>query len=201
MKKWTMLMMSVLLLGACSMDNGDSEKEAEANPSENETVADADKETESEDTNEDKDKNKIYTIGESAVITSDLYDFDYEVTVTDFEMTDEVDGESIYDYVRGLGEEDLTRFAVVYVTIKNISDEAYIPNEMFSANLSDVDQGAGTVAELEFSPELDEELAPGEEVSSKVVYTYDVNEENAYWFKYEIMSDEETIFEVSDSAK
>ena len=201
MKKWTMLMMSVLLLGACSTDNGDSEKEAEANPSENETVVDADKETEKEDTNEDKDKNKIYTIGESAVITSDLYDFDYEVTVTDFEMTDEVDGESIYDYVRGLGEEDLTRFAVVYVTIKNISDEAYIPNEMFSANLSDVDQGAGTVAELEFSPELDEELAPGEEVSSKVVYTYDVNEENAYWFKYEIMSDEETIFEVSDSAK
>lgn len=201
MKKWTTLFMSALLLGACSTDNGNSKKETEANPSENETVAEADKGFENESLNEDNDKDKIYKIGEPAVITSDLYDFDYEVTVTDFEMTDEVDGVSIFDYVLGLEEEDPTRFAVVYVTIKNISDEAYIPNEMFSANFSDVDQGAGTVAELEFSPELDEELAPGEEVNSRVVYTHDLNEEDAYWFKYEIMSDEETIFEVADSAK
>lgn len=199
MKKWTMLMLSALLLGACSTDNGNTTKEeVETDSSENETVENTTQETDNESSNEDNDENKIYKIGEPAIITSDLYDFDYEVTVTDFEMTEEVDGVSIFDYVRGLDEDDPTRFAVVYVTIKNISDEAYIPNEMFSANFSDVDQGAGVVAELEFSPELDEELAPGEEINSKVVYTYDLNEEDTYWFKYEIMSDEETIFEVTN---
>ena len=111
-------------------------------------------------------------------------------------MTDEVDGVSIL--IMCWTKKRIPRLRLLMLRLKNISDEAYIPNEMFSANFSDVDQGAGVVAELEFSPELDEELAPGEEVNSKVVYTYDLNEEDTYWFKYEIMSDEETIYEVTD---
>src|SRR5699024_9842906 len=119
------LMLSALLLRACSTDNGNTTKEeVETESSENETVENTTQETDKENSNEDNDENKIYKIGESAIITSDLYDFDYEVTVTDFEMTEEVDGVSIFDYVRGLDEDDPTRFAVVYVTIKNISDEA-----------------------------------------------------------------------------
>ena len=51
--------------------------------SENETVENTTQETDNENSNEDNDENKIYKIGESAIITSDLYDFDYEVTATD----------------------------------------------------------------------------------------------------------------------
>lgn len=193
MKKWLMLILAMVVLVACSDKNENTTTNEKTDSSDSNEV-----EAES-DTNEEQ-SNKIYGIGETAVVTSDLYEFDYEVTVTDFQIMDEVDGENIFDFVLGLEESDPTRFAVVYVTIKNISDEAYVPNEMFSANLSNVDEEAGVVSETQFSTELDQELEPGEEVDSKVVYTY-YTDEDAYWFKYEIMSDEETIFELPNPKK
>ncbi|TQS71886.1 DUF4352 domain-containing protein [Ornithinibacillus gellani] len=195
MKKYLILILTVFLLAACS--DKDETKNENGNE-ENTTQTGGQVDTEEQ---ADEKEDKIYGIGETATITSDLYDFDYEVTVNDFQAVDEVDGTSIYDYVLGLEEEDPTRFAVVDVTIKNISDEAYVPSEMFSANFSNVDEGAGYTSEPEFSPELDEELAPGDEINSKIVYTHDFDGEEAYWFKYEIMSDEETIFELPNPGK
>ncbi len=196
MKKYLVLILTVFLLAACGDQN---ETNSESGGTENESKSDTD--VQKVDEEADAKENKIYQIGETATITSDIYDFDYEVTVTDFQITDEVDGTSIFEYVQGLEEDDPSRFAVVDVTIKNISDEAYIPNEMFSANLSNVNEKAGKRSELEFSPELDKELAPGEEVESKIVYDHYLDDEEAYWFKYEIMSKKETIFELPNPEK
>lgn len=196
MKKIWVLFLAVLLLAACGDDNNKTNQSNETNNSGNGSGEEA-----NNSGNESGEEKKIYQIGETAVITSDLYDFDYEVTVTDFSITDEVDGTHITDYVSGLSEDDPTRFAVVDVTIKNISDEAYIPSEMFSANFSLAGEEAGFVSNDEFFPEADEELAPGKEVSGHVVYTHEIDDEDAYWFKYEIMSDNETIFELPNPAK
>ncbi|MDY0395120.1 hypothetical protein RWE15_12680 [Virgibacillus halophilus] len=95
-----------------------------------------------------KDEKKVYQIGETAVITSDMYDFDYQVTVNDFKLVREVDGVKIEDYISGAIDED--RFAVINVTIKNISDEAYVPNEMFSANFSKQGDDGGHTSEDQF---------------------------------------------------
>ena len=197
MKKWLIAIAALFVLAACS-DKGEN---ASGNEENNQLSGENNVEESTKGNKNEEETDKVYKIGETAVVTSDLYDFDYEVTVTDFQITDEVDGVSVFDYVRGLEESDPSRFAVVYVTIKNSSDEAYVPNEMFSANFSDVGQKAGTMSELEFSPELDEELAPGEEVKSKVVYLHQLDEQDAYWFKYEIMSKKETIFEVPNPNK
>src|SRR5690625_3630407 len=186
------LALSILMLAACS-DNSETKNAIEETDDQSEERLETDKQKEKED--------KIYQIGETEVITSDIYDFDYEVTVTDFTITDEVDGVNISDQILGLLEDDPSRFAVVDVTIKNISDESYIPNEMFSANFSLVDEEAGVVSIEEFFPEGDEELAPGEEVSGHIVYTHELDDEEAYWVKYEVMSDNEGIFELPNPAK
>lgn len=120
------MLLAILLLVACSDKNESMEttEEGNNNPA-TENTTDA-------DTSEEEDKKEIYQIGETAVITSDLYEFDYEVTVNDFQLTREVDGTPLDDIISGAGEK--SRFAVVEVTIKNISDESYVPNQMFSAN-------------------------------------------------------------------
>src|SRR5690606_21268541 len=111
----------------------------------------------------------VYQIGETAVITSDLYGFDYEVTVTDFNLTKEVDGVKLEDYWN-VGDSGLERFAVVDVTIRNISDESYVPNEMFSANFARENDRGGVTSEDEFFEVGDKELAPGEELEGHLVY-------------------------------
>lgn len=187
--KFLVVTMSILFLVACSDGESGSKQEA------------TDKKEDQSTSKSEQAERHIYQIGETAVITSDLYDFDYEVTVTDFTMAEEVDGVKISDYVRGLVEDDPTRFAIAEVTIKNISDEAYIPSEMFSANFSMENQKAGIVSNDEFFPEADEELAPGEEVHGHVVYTHEIDDEDVYWMKYEAMSDSEAIFELPNPAK
>lgn len=145
-------------------------------------------------TTETIDDKKVYQIEETAKITSDLYEFDYEITVDDFKLTREVDGTTIEDYVTGAREED--RFAVVELTIKNISDRAYVPNEMFSANFTEMGAEGGHTSNDEFFTVGDEELAPGEELKGHLVYLTSVDYADTFVLKYEMMSDEETHFEL-----
>ncbi|GAA0427987.1 hypothetical protein GCM10008934_17140 [Virgibacillus salarius] len=184
MKKLLIMLFASLLLVACS-DEGDTTKDTgEGN---NEKATDT-------DTSKKEEQKKVYQIGETAVITSDLYEFDYEVTVDDFKLTREVDGTTIEDYVTGAREED--RFAVVELTIKNISDRAYVPNEMFSANFTEMGAEGGHTSNDEFFTVGDEELAPGEEIQGHLVYLTSVDYADTFVLKYEMMSDEETHFEL-----
>lgn len=186
MKKLAIILFAtvLLVLAGCSDGSGDTEK---SNDNSEQTTKDK-KENEKEKS-EDK---KEYQIGETATITSDSYDFDYQVTVTDFNLTKEVDKVSIQEYVSGA--HDSTTFAVVDVTIKNISDEAYIPNEMFSANLAQEGDRAGDISDDEFFKVGDEELQPGDELKGHLVYVVALDNSKEYTLKYEISSDEETHF-------
>ncbi|WP_152657165.1 DUF4352 domain-containing protein [Oceanobacillus sp. CFH 90083] len=193
MKKLFILLFAVLLLAACSDDGEATENNEEAaNGTTEETESDP-------NTSEEDENKKVYQIGETAVITSDLYEFDYQVTVNDFYFADEVNGKTMEDVMTS--QDDDYTLAVVDVTIKNISDESYIPHQMFSANLSGIDEQGGDTSYDEFFPEGDEELAPGEEVQGHVVYVEMRDYHDKFAFKYEAMSDQEVIFELPNPEK
>lgn len=188
MKKILIILLAGILLAACSDDGGNGKNNDQGSDG-----ASTGDENKAEEKEASKDK-KVYQIGETAVITSDMYEFDYEVTVNDFELTKEVDGTKIGDYISGAVEE--ARFAVIDVSIKNISDEAYVPNEMFSANFAgSQDRGGDTMID-QFFTEGDKELGPGEELNGHLVYTTRMNYADTFILKYEFTSDEETHFEL-----
>ncbi|WP_188453571.1 DUF4352 domain-containing protein [Virgibacillus oceani] len=188
MKKILLLFLfTFALLAGCSDDSGDnndSNNSSDSSESNEQSIK-----TDSEEKQEDK---SVYQIGETATITSDSYDFDYEVTVTDFNLANEVNDVTIEEFIAGAGERD--KFAVVDVTIKNISDEAYVPNEMFSANFSGFDEEGGHVSIDEFFTVGDKKLEPGDELKGHLVYTTTVDYADKFLLKYEVMSDEETHF-------
>ncbi|GAB2571629.1 DUF4352 domain-containing protein [Gracilibacillus alcaliphilus] len=178
----TVLFTSLLLAACGSDDTGETTDSGGEENMENTTE------------NSGEEEKEVYSIGDTAVITSDLYEFDYQVTVNDFYFADEVNGKTIEDVMTSR-DDDYT-LAVVDVTIKNISDESYIPHQMFSANLSGIDEQGGDTSYDEFFPEGDEELAPGEEVQGHVVYIEMKDYHDEFAFKYEVMSDQEVIFEL-----
>lgn len=187
MKKLLLIVLfSSLLLAACS--SNDAENNGEEN---NESPESA---TEDGTDSTDKEEKEVYSIGDTAIITSDLYEFDYEVTVNNFYFADEVNGKPMED-VMSTSDDDF-KLAVAEVTFKNISNEAYVPHQMYSANLSAIDEGGGEISYNEFFPEADEELAPGEEVTGPLVYVERVDYADTFLLKFEMMSDEETHFEL-----
>lgn len=151
-------------------------------------------EQQSDSGSSDKEKKKEYQIGETEVTTSDMYDFDYEVTVNDFRLMKEVDGVKIGDYIGNADGKE--RFAVVDVTIKNVSDQSYVPNEMFSANLAAEGDRGGDVSEDDFFEVGDKELAPNKKLNGHLVYVVRLKDSKKYTLKYEFTSDEETHFEL-----
>ena len=192
MKKIFILFFTVIILAACTNESADEKKDPDTNT---ETGEEAD----AGSTEQGTEKKDVYQIGETAVITSDMYDFDYEVTVNNFELAKEVEGVKIDEFLSGADDTD--RFAVIEVTIKNISDEAYVPNEMFSANFSEIDEEAGHISEDDFFTERDEELAPGEAITGPVVFLAGIDEADTFLMKYEVMTDEETHFELPNPEK
>ncbi|HEY4601388.1 MAG TPA: DUF4352 domain-containing protein [Cerasibacillus sp.] len=103
-----------------------------------------------------------------------------------------MDGVSIEEF--NVGTNGTERFAVVDVTIRNISDESYVPNEMFSANFAGKHDLGGIVSEDEFFEVGDKELAPGEELEGHLVYVILLDDSETFTLKYEFMSAEETHF-------
>ncbi|GGP15560.1 DUF4352 domain-containing protein [Oceanobacillus neutriphilus] len=190
MKKLLLILFAGLLLLAACGGEDDAAETAETNEEEN-NESNAENET---DTPEQEEKKEVYTIGDTAVITSDLYEFDYEVTVNDFYFAEEVNGKPMED-IMSTSDDDY-KLAVADVTFKNISDEAYVPHQMYSANLSAIDEDGGEISYNEFFPEADEELAPGEEVQGPLVYVERVDYADTFLLKFEFMSDEETHFEL-----
>ncbi|HEY4601386.1 MAG TPA: DUF4352 domain-containing protein [Cerasibacillus sp.] len=190
MKRILIILLTAILLILTACGDGDGAENTSENSDEaNDTTLEK---TKGDDQEATDGEIPVYQIGETAVITSDLYEFDYEVTVTDFNLTKEVDDVKIEDYIiSGHGDE---RFAVVDVTIRNISDESYVPNEMFSANLASEGDRGGITSDDDFFEVGDKELAPGEELEGHLVYVILLDDSETFTLKYEFMSAEETHF-------
>ncbi|HEY4601379.1 MAG TPA: DUF4352 domain-containing protein [Cerasibacillus sp.] len=182
----------LLILTACG-NNNTTENTTADNKKENENTTE-----ENNDNNKEESDGEIpvYQIGETAVIKNDKFDLEYEVTVNSFEITKEVDGVPLEELLEGAYDE--SGFLVAEVTYKNISDEAYVPNERFLAYFTYGDGGGGELTEYDdmFFNELEKELAPGEEITGKLVYVSASPDHDYYRLTYEPMQDNETWFQL-----
>ena len=175
-----MILLAGIFIAGCSNDDTSNE----ASTDDDQVTEDNQSEDENTYNDDGEEKKDVYQIGETATITSRQYKFDYEVTVNDFELTtDDVGGKSLEEDYGYTAEED-GRIAVANVTIKNISDETYIPNEKISAQLEI--GGGHELSDDEIFTERDEELKPGAEITGDLVFTgRDFYDEELVYLAYE----------------
>ncbi|HEY4601385.1 MAG TPA: DUF4352 domain-containing protein [Cerasibacillus sp.] len=193
MKRILVILLTSLLLILTACGGNDSTENTSANNEKD------NQNTTEENNNNNKEESDgeipVYQIGETAIIYSEDFDLDYEVTVNSFEIAKEVNGVGIEELVTNVEEDDEGGFLAIEVTYTNISDEAYTPNERF---LSYFGYGGGgeslTDYDDMFFPELEEELAPGEEITGKLVYLSAAAIEDYFTLTYEPMQDGETWF-------
>ena len=188
MKKLLIILLAGVFIAGCS--NNDTSNETDTD--DDQVTEDNNSEDENTNNDDGEEKKDVYQIGETAQITSSSYGFPYEVTVNDFELTtDDVDGDSMGDHVSNPGENH--RFAVINVTLKNISDEPLTPNDKISAELMG-DDITSESAIPEFYAKGDEELAPGEEMTDDLVYiSKTFIREKALYLTYEIADTKEEV--------
>lgn len=153
MKKLLVLLFAILLVAGCSNDSADKDKDKTKEPNEeaSEPI--------------EEEKGKVYPMNEPVKITVVEYDLPFEITVNSFKMSKEFNGKPMSE----LFEHDFSRaiLAIANVTIKNVSDQVFVPSEKTSPNLNF--DGQITPPE-DLSPKLDKKLEPGEEVSEDLVF-------------------------------
>lgn len=192
MKKILIFLLAIILLAGCSNDSNDSSDENKPKDNDEKT---------SETTKEDKkDEKKVYEVGDTAQITSDTYEFPYEVTVNSFELTTEVEGMTVKERFNApITEED--KFAVANVTIKNTSDRSFIPNEKISGELLLGDLSINSDDNI--FTERNKKLKPGESITGNLVFiSSDFYTEESLFLTYELLANtEETKFRLPVSQK
>lgn len=166
MKNLLILLFAILLVAGCSNDTVDNDK----------TNENASESTE--------DEGKVYPMKQPVKITSADYDLPYEITVNSFETSKKFNGKPMSElYDHDFSDKNL---AIVNVTIKNISDQAFVPSEKTTPNL---DYDGKITPPDDFTPKLHNELAPGEKIredlvflsspdTEKFVLTYEFNTKN-----------------------
>lgn len=140
---------------------------------------------------------RTFQIGETAEIMSASYRFPYELTVNSVELVkDEFAGHSISEYYMSDVPDD-ARFFVVNVTLKNIQKKAYAPYDHIMPQLYQEMDGHD-FSEEEFTPKWREELEPGGEVTTNLVFLGSrLESADSAFLKMESMDvDRETLFEL-----
>src|SRR5699024_3499940 len=134
-----------------------------SNNNNNQEVAN-DNNNDNESANETEDK--IYQVGETATITSRGYDFEYEATVNEYEITNESDTYDMNDFYMNYDENnyDYSYIVISNVTIHNTSDENFTPSEHIPMHVSESGNDAGKDVIFDYFPEFDENVAPGESI-------------------------------------
>ncbi|MFC0299819.1 DUF4352 domain-containing protein [Virgibacillus soli] len=187
------LLIMGLFLTACS-GNDDGDKKEEPN---NEQGASTSNKEKSNDKNESKEGN-IYQIGETAKTETSSLGYPYEVTVNSYEVTtDDIEGKSLENY--NLDPENRDRFVVVNVTLKNIGEKSFIPNEQLAADLVFTNGGYEHDLDFDFFLERNNELSPGNDITGNLVYTSTITklqDQTSLHLVFEHYADEEIRFEL-----
>lgn len=199
------IIIAIMVLAACGDDDASSN---EVNNSEKVDSGESNNETNNEEASKDEEGDKLYQVGETAHITSMEYDFDYEVTVNEYEITNTSDKYDITDYVLDFDEEkdsDEIFFLISNVTITNTSDENFTPVKHISMHLSDEGDDAGEIPSFEEGfPEAEENLEPGESITGdmiSVIVGWEGDFSDSYWLKFETIRDNETIWELPNTVE
>ncbi|WP_188453572.1 lipoprotein [Virgibacillus oceani] len=173
MKKILFLLLAISLVAGCSSnskDNDSKNEEEQASKPETQEVA-------------------VHKIEDTVKVKSHDFGFSYEVTLNSYDEKKEYNGKTVKDLVEG---ESLTgdSFAVANVTIKNTSDQTFVPMEKLEP-VFDISVPIGIYKEL--SPKLNNSLKPGDEITVDLVSGSGNNKNNIY-LVFEYMKDEEARF-------
>lgn len=153
--------MFVLVLAACGGD--DSEDTSNSSSESNDNT----EESEADSSGGDYHEGQV-EIGETANVRTFPSEKIVEVTVNDMNLATEVEGNSIEEYIVNAVPE--ARLLVVDMTIKNTSDEAITPAGELPTTRQEDDRG-NDGAKMEFFPEFEQPIEPGEEVSGTLFFT------------------------------
>lgn len=120
----------------------------------------------------------FYQVRETGAITSRMYDFEYEATVNEYEITN--------------------------ITIHNTSDENFTPSEHIPMHISEEKMDAGEDMIFDYSPEFEENLAPGDSITGELVTPVEITELDDFenlWLKFETITESEIIWILPNTVK
>lgn len=187
----------LFILAACGNNNNDSVNNQSENDSNNEQT----------ENNLDNDEAKeFYHAGETATIESEIYGYSYEVTVNDYEITNNSESYPMDDFYGDYKEGDNDRFLLVSnVTINNTSEEHFTPSKHIPMHVTEEGNESGEIVDLEkgFTEAL-EDVEPGESITGDMIATLQMTDNNPaknYWLKFETLTDSETIWELPNTVK
>ncbi|GEN88360.1 DUF4352 domain-containing protein [Oceanobacillus sojae] len=175
-----LLLITGLLLAACSNDNEQPEESEPAETEQTETdIQEEGTESESADeaSTEEEDESSIndeyiehqlgLSIGDTAIVVSSEEDYKYEVTVNEVSYRDELENVTLYE----------DTFVLADVTVKNVDEKAFNAADIFTPALGELDSNKYTPA---ISPDylgntseitlVEGELAPGDSVEGTFVF-------------------------------
>src|SRR5699024_2477039 len=151
----------LVILAACGNNDNSSNQEIDNNGNNN-----------NNNTSENvEEEDKIYQVGETATITSRGYDFEYEATVNEYEITDKSDTYDMNDFYMNYDKNnyDDSYIVISNVTIHNTSDENFTPSKHIPMHVSESGNEAGEDVIFDYFPEFDENLEPGESITGDLI--------------------------------
>lgn len=194
MKKILIILLSGMILTACSNDenvskqkSGESSTEEETNQSEQTSMENkeddaAQKEPDKESKNDDKE---YYHVGDTANFEeSIMINQPYTLTVNDFTITREFKGEPMEEYLLGFEEDSSFYLAIVNVTVTNNGSEAFKFEENSNLSLLEYErEGFNYMLDGVISEELSTDIKSGESLTLDLPFVVNADDsEGAYYF-------------------
>lgn len=148
----------------------------------------------------------FYQVGETGAITSRMYDFEYEATVNEYEITNNSDKYDMNDFYLNYDENKYkTAYIIITnITIHNTSDENFTPSEHIPMHISEEEMDAGEDVIFDYSPEFKENLAPGDSITGELVTPVEITELDDFenlWLKFETITESEIIWILPNTVK
>lgn len=192
----TMILSTVMIFVVACGDNVNNDKGAANN-----NVVENNN---NDDTENNSSEPTRYQVGETGKITSRGYDFEYEATVNEYEITDKSDKYDMNDFYMNYEENnyDDSYIVISNVTIHNTSDENFTPSQHIPMHVSEAGNEAGEDVIYDYFPEFDENVAPGESITGDLITHAEITPEDdieGYWLKFETITENETIWELPNT--
>src|SRR5699024_8647129 len=131
-----------------------------------------------EETQQDQKTDEFYQVEETATVTSREYDFEYEATVNEYEITNNSDKYDMNDFYLNYDENnyDTAYIIITNVTIHNTSDENFTMNENITMHISEEGIDAGEDVIFYYSREFKENLDIGDTITGEIVTPVQITE-------------------------
>ena len=179
------MLLSVMILAACSNDNNASKQQETENGSEEETKQSEETSTESKENNSTEDK-EYYFVGDTAHFEeSIMINQPYSLTVNDFTITREFKGEPMEEYLGGFEEDSSFYLAIVNATVTNNGDEPFKFEENSNISLLEYErEGFNYMQDYAIAEELTTDINPDESFTLDLPFIVNVDDSEGAYYLY-----------------